>query len=108
MDQRLLMAVPVFRNILRSLIFAVREESVKTTKIMRLENLALYGMLVVGVCAFTQQIYCRRSFNLKQLSNPSLGLSAHEPSPSAAVHSGSVSSGPAHGHRLAADIGPAE
>ena len=42
-DQRFLMAVPVLRNILRSLIFAVREESAKTTKIMRLENLALYG-----------------------------------------------------------------
>ena len=40
-DQRSLMAVPVFRNISRSLIFAVREDS---AKIMRLENLAQYGI----------------------------------------------------------------
>ena len=34
-DQRFLMAAPIFRNILRSLIFAVREESAKTVKIWR-------------------------------------------------------------------------
>ena len=33
-DQQFLMAVPVFLNISRSLIFAVREESTKTAKIM--------------------------------------------------------------------------
>ena len=42
-EQRFLIAMPVFRNNSRSLIFVVREESAKTAKIMRLENLVLYG-----------------------------------------------------------------
>ena len=47
-DRRFLMAAPIIRNILRSSIFAVREESAKTVKIMRLENLALYGIYAVA------------------------------------------------------------
>ena len=49
-DQRFLMAMPVFRNISWSLIFAVREESTITAKIMRLENLALYSILLNFIC----------------------------------------------------------
>ena len=47
-DQLFLMAVPVFRNISWSLILAVQEESAKTAKIMRLENLALENLPLYG------------------------------------------------------------
>ena len=44
-DQRFLMAAPIFCYISKSIIFTVREESTKT---MHLENLALY------ICVFEQ------------------------------------------------------
>ena len=61
------MAVPVFRNISLSLIFAVREESAKTTKIMCLENLVLYGSLIPRLSAsisVEHAIEWNHSFNI--------------------------------------------
>ena len=37
------------QKVLRNLIFAVRDESAKTAKIMRLENLALYGNITCSL-----------------------------------------------------------